>query len=257
MSGKLKTLCIALVLASATTLSGCASVAHPNDPQDPYESYNRKVFKFNLTVDRYIYRPIAKGYKAITPQFVRTGVRNFFSNVGLLPDIGNDLLQGNGVWALSDGWRFLINTTVGIGGLFDVAKHVGLPKHNQDFGLTMAKWGVKESPYFVFPFLPPGTTRDFFGVNVVGYATSPLTYVQPDWVSYSAKALDMVDQRAGLLPTDKLVDQAFDPYIFVRDAYLQNRAAKIEAVVHPEEEAPASEPTPGAGTTTSATSATQ
>jgi phospholipid-binding lipoprotein MlaA len=237
MPAKFRALSLAILVASAASLSSCASAWHPANPQDPYEGYNRKVFKFNLGVDRYVYRPIAKGYKAVTPQFVRTGVGNFFSNVGLVPDMANDLLQANGHWFLSDLGRLAINTTVGIGGLFDVAKHAGLPKHSQDFGLTMAKWGAKDSPYFVFPFLPPGTARDFFGVNVVGYATSPWTYVQPDWVSYSAVALNIIDQRAGLLPTDKLVDQAFDPYLFVRDAYLQNRAAKIEMVLHPEQTA--------------------
>jgi len=233
-------------IVTASLLAGCASAWHPKTPADPYESYNRAVFAFNLGVDRHVYRPVARGYDFITPYFMQDRIRNFFSNVNQVPIIANDLLQVNASWTVSDVGRLLVNSTLGLGGLFDPATPLGMTKHNQDFGLTMAVWGMRESPYFVFPFLPPGTTRDFFGTLVDGYAFSVWAYVQPNWVGYSARGLDFVQQRAKLLSADKSVDQAFDPYLFVRDYYLQNRKAKIQKVLHPQEygNAPPLEPAP-------------
>lgn len=215
-------------------LSGCASTGY-HHPEDPYEGYNRKVFAFNLGFDRHVYRPIAKGYDLITPKFVQRRISNFFSNLDQISVVGNDLLQLNGPWMASDVGRLVFNTTLGIGGLFDPATRMGMQKHNQDFGLTIARWGIKKSPYFIFPLLQPSTTRDFLGYAVDGTVFTLWTYIDPDWIGYSARALDLIESRAKLLPTDKLVDQAFDPYIFVRDFYLQNRKAKIDRVLNPEE----------------------
>lgn len=226
----------AVTLITATVfLMGCASTWQPKTPEDPYESYNRAVFAFNLRVDRYVYRPVAKTYDTLTPVFVQNRIRNFFSNAEQPRAIVNDLLQVNMPWMVSDIGRFLVNTTLGVVGLFDPATPLGMKKRTQDFGLTLAVWGVRESPYFIFPFLPPSTARDFLGTGVDTF--SPVWfYIGPQWVGYTAAGLDFVQQRARLLPLDKAVDQAFDPYIFVRDSYLQNRKSKVRIVLNPREE---------------------
>ncbi len=221
--------------AATCLLSGCASTWHPKTPEDPYESYNRAIFAFNLKVDRYVYRPLAKSYDFITPNFAQDRVRNFFSNVAQVPIIANDLMQFNMPWMFSDVGRLLVNSTLGLGGLFDPATPIGMKKHSQDFGLTMAVWGVRESPYLLLPLLPPTTARDFLSFPVDGYALSIWTYMNPDWIRYAARGTDFIQMRAKLLSSDKAVDQAFDPYLFVRDYYLQNRKAKIQRVLHPNE----------------------
>lgn len=230
MRAPIKTL--SLVLATAI-VAGCAS-----NPQndDPYESYNRKIFKFNLGVDKHVYRPAAKMYDKLTPHFAQRGITNFFYNVDQVPTMANDLLQANLPWFFHDVGRFVINTTLGIGGLIDVAKNVGLERHDQDFGLTLAKWGVRESPYLMVPFFAPYTARDFFGSFVDYYGLSVWPYVRPVWAQYAAYMLNLTEERAALLPMDKLIDQAFDPYVFVRDSYLQNRRAKIQKVLNPNSE---------------------
>jgi phospholipid-binding lipoprotein MlaA len=251
----LKTICTRLLpsMAAFCLVAGCASTWNPKTPEDPYESYNRAVFSFNLGVDRHIYRPIAHGYDFITPHFVQNRIRNFFSNVNQVPVIVNDTLQANMPWLVSDIGRLVVNTTLGLGGLFDPATALGMKKHAQDFGLTMAVWGVQKSPYFIFPFLPPGTARDFFGMALDGYAFSVWTYIDPAWVGYSARGLDFIQLRAGLLSLDKSVDEAFDPYIFLRDSYLQNRHSKIQRVLHPREDEFSSGPALEEQTTTVAT----
>lgn len=221
---------VIICITCLTLLTGCA-VNHKN-PQDPYESYNRKVFKFNQRVDKVIYRPVAVVYTTVMPKFARHGIGNFLSNVGEVPTIGNDILQANPLWALSDVGRLVVNTTLGIGGLFDVATRAGLEKHNQDFGLTMAKWGYTQSSYLMIPFLPPLTVRDLIGTGG-DYGMSVWTYVRPGWIGWTAYGVTLVDKRASFLDSDKLVDQAFDPYIFVRDAYLQNRQHNIDKIKHP------------------------
>lgn len=221
------------LLVISCAMTGCASTWNPKDPKDPYENYNRKVFAFNLSVDRHVYRPIARGYDAITPKPVQKSVANFFNNVDQVPTIANDLLQLNIPWTFQDVGRLVVNTTLGIGGLFDVAKHMGLERHSQDFGLTLAKWGVRESPYLMVPFFAPSTARDFTASFVDYYGLSIWPYVDPQWLSYSLYGVNLVELRAALLPTDKLIDEAFDPYVFMRDAYLQNREGKIQKVLNP------------------------
>jgi phospholipid-binding lipoprotein MlaA len=224
------------------SLIGCATTG-PNN--DPYEGYNRKVFKFNMAVDRGLFRPIASAYAFVTPKPVRRSVTNFFANVDEIPNMGNDLLQANFPWLFSDAGRFMINSTLGIGGLFDVASMWGLERHKQDFGLTLATWGWRKSPYLMVPLLPPSTPRDLVGFGG-DIAMSPWTYIEPSWVGYAAYGLEFVNKRANLLPMDKLVDEAFDPYVFVREAYLQNREAQIQKVLHPTPRAsynPAAPPT--------------
>ncbi len=196
------------------------------DP-DPYEAYNRQVYRFNNAIDRAVVKPVAKAYRTVTPDFVERGVANFFRNLAEPTTMVNDLLQGKGKQFWSDSGRFVVNTTVGVVGLFDVAKHVGLEKHNEDFGQTLAKWGAQDSPYFVLPFFGPRTIRDSFGL-LGDWFTDPITYIKDNTVRYSVRALAVVDIRAQLLTASKVLEQASDDeYLFVREAYLQKRRQLI------------------------------
>lgn len=217
-----KVLSVAMV---SLLLSGCATANHPYDPSDPYQNFNRPVYKFNEHVDTYILKPVATVYDKIMPWPAKDGVTNFFSNLNEIPTVFNDLLQGNFYQATSDTWRLLINTTLGIGGLFDVASHMDLPKNNEDFGLTLAKWGYTNSNYLVLPFLGPSTVRDTLGLPV-NYVTSIYPYIDTN-TSTALYATDVVNRRSNLLPYDRVWKQAFDPYVFVRDAYLQHRNKQI------------------------------
>lgn len=236
-SCQVRAIFLLISLAATLSLVGCAST-HPHDPQDPYQNFNRKVFAFNMAVDKVVTKPIAKAYNKVTPDFAKTGVINFFSNIDDVSSAANSLLQGNLIAALSNSWRVVFNTTLGIGGLFDVASHLGLKKDHEDFGQTLAVWGVKRSPYLVLPLLGPSTARDTFGYAVNSYVLSPWIFVHPFYVRYIGTGVNLVSRRAELLPADKLVEQAFDPYIFVRDAYMQRREVEIEHSLndHPFEE---------------------
>ncbi len=218
-------------LSLILTLVGC--VKKPSDPQDPYEGYNRYAFAFNQDVDHLIYRPAATVYKTIVPPPLKQGIGNAFNNVETLTFIPNDILQGKFKWALVDFWRIIINTTVGIGGLFDVASRMGLPKHYEDFGLTLAYWsGGKKEPYLIVPFIGPYTTRSAFG-GLFDYVTTPWPYIRPNAVTYWAYGLKYLNVRASLLSADKLFDNAFDPYAFLRSAYLQRRNRLVKENTKP------------------------
>lgn len=207
----------------------------PEKNVDPYEKFNRAMFGFNDALDRWILKPVAKGYDKVTPSPIRKGVSNFFDNIDMLNTIPNDLLQGKTAYFSADVWRFLLNSTLGIGGLFDIASRVGLPKHHEDFGMTLAYWGgndgLKPQPYLVLPFLGSTTTRDAFG-KLPEAATWPFNYIDPTYYSYGTFGLSVVSKRADLLPADKLVQESFDPYIFVRSAYLQSRNRELEKNSH-------------------------
>jgi len=204
------------------TLSGCATVTTPT-PGDPLEGANRTVFKFNDAVDRAILKPAAQRYNWAVPQGVRNSVTNVFDNVGDTYTMANDLLQGKIADGTEDLMRVVINTFFGIGGLFDVASQAGLPKHNQDFGLTLARYGVPPGPYLVFPLLGPSTLRDSSDI-VVTYFADPISYIKPDWISVTLYGVRLVNTRANLLgASDLLTDAALDKYSFVRNAYLQRR----------------------------------
>jgi phospholipid-binding lipoprotein MlaA len=215
---------ISLLILSATQLISCAN--NYNSPQDPYENYNRAVFKFNTKVDKTMFRPVARTYNKAVPGVVQARVSSFFVNISEVPTVMNDILQLEPVNALKDSGRFVINSTVGLAGLFDVAAKMNLPRHQNDFGLTLAYWGMQRSPYYVLPFFGPSTIRDSLAEPVAVYS-SPLTYVPSEAAIYSLFVVNKVNQRAALLPADALVDDAFDPYVFVRDAYLQNRQNKM------------------------------
>ncbi|KTD59717.1 lipoprotein VacJ-like protein [Legionella sainthelensi] len=206
---------------SSLILSGC--VCKGTNPADPFEPFNRKVYKFNTALDNLLLKPPAKVYRAVIPAPVRKSINNFYNNLDLIPTVGNDLLQAQGKWAIRDSWRFIINSSLGVGGLFDVAKTFGLPPHSNDLGLTLAKWGDKNSPYLVIPFLGPSTLRDGAGWLFQFALYSPYVYINDDTLVYSLLALRYIDLRSQLFDTDRIMDEAFDKYAFMRDAYLQYR----------------------------------
>ncbi len=210
----------------ALSLGGCATVEGPRDPQDPWEGFNRSIYSFNTKLDK-VLKPVAKGYRAVTPDPVETGVTNFFSNLGEIKILANNLLQFKPLAALSDTTRLLVNTTLGIGGLFDVATPMGLDKHNEDFGQTLGRWGMGSGPYMVLPLFGPSSPRDGFG-RVADYAFDPIREVDDTSTRNSLYALDIIDTRAQLLAVDDIIDQAaLDPYIYIRDAWLQRRRSLI------------------------------
>ncbi len=210
---------IALTLLA---LSGCASTSAKN-PADPFESFNRGVYKFNDTLDRAVAKPVAKGYDKVMPDTAKMMVTNFFSNLNDVIVTANDLLQLKLRQGFSDGMRVLVNSTLGIGGLVDVAS-MQLPKHNEDFGQTLGYWGVKSGPYLMLPVLGPSSFRDGIGLYVDGI-TSPIYRDVPKIRTRNQLYLtEMVNQRQQLLSDEKVMEGAIlDRYAFIRDAYLQRR----------------------------------
>jgi len=203
-------------------LSACASVSAP-DKRDPWESYNRTIYRFNDTVDRAIMQPVARTYKNYTPGAFQNGVNNFFSNLDDVLVMVNDLLQFKFGQMAQDFTRFAFNSTAGVFGLFDVSSHMGLPKHDEDFGQTLATWGVGSGPYFMLPILGPSTIRDTTGL-VVDWQIDPVYMIEDDHARWSAIILRAVDKRAGLLEATALMEKSgIDPYVFMRNAYLQHR----------------------------------
>ncbi len=197
--------------------------------KDPYETFNRPMFVFNDWLDRLILKPIAVVYIKITPKPLAKGISNAYNNIDTVPTILNDLLQANFYQAINDSWRLGINTTIGLGGLFDVASGIGLePNNKQDFGLTLAQWGWVNSNYLVLPILGPGTVRDQLSVYPNYYLTI-YPYIESDTVEYGLFAGSLMVRRAEILRYQNVFEQAaLDKYTFVRDAYLQRRAYLIE-----------------------------
>ncbi|MFN0315929.1 MAG: VacJ family lipoprotein [Burkholderiales bacterium] len=206
-------------------LAGCAGT----NPRDPFEPLNRGVYKVNDALDRAILKPVAKGYRAVVPVPFRGGISNFLENLSDVPVALNGMLQGKFRQAASDGGRFIINSSVGILGIFDVATHLGLPRHDEDFGQTLGFWGLGSGPYLMLPLLGPSSVRDGSGL-IVDYATTPATYAFEDGPqAWTALGVRVVDQRASLLDAERLLDEAaLDRYSFLRDVYLQRR----ERLVH-------------------------
>jgi|HigsolmetaAR201D_1030396.scaffolds.fasta_scaffold01089_17 phospholipid-binding lipoprotein MlaA len=212
-----------LLLAVVLLASGCAATPGRTVSDDRFEPFNRAVYKFNDTVDRAALKPVAKGYKKITPHWMRIGIGNFFANLAYPVTIVNQFLQGKPKLGLQDTGRFLLNTTLGVGGLLDVATHVGLPANDEDFGQTLAVWGVSSGPYLVLPFLGPSTLRDG-PARGVDYFLGPLEYIDIPWeAEWGLRAVDVVHTRADLLTLDPTLQRTFDPYAFMRDAWLQQR----------------------------------
>jgi phospholipid-binding lipoprotein MlaA len=208
-------------------LSGCATTSSNSaNPKDPFQGFNRAMFAVNEGID-VVVKPVAQGYDAGAPLPVKVGIGNFFGNILDVWTAVNNLLQGKVGDAASDTGRFLVNTTVGIGGVFDVASDLGLKKHSEDFGQTLGKWGVGDGPYFFWPIIGPRTTRDTFGW-LVDTNVDPVWRVNDIPLRNSLVGVRFIDVRAGLLPADKVVEEAaFDKYNYIRDAYLQNRRNEI------------------------------
>ena len=215
------------ILGCVLALSACVTLP-PNSkpsPQDPYERWNRGVYKFNDALDRGIVKPVARAYTHV-PQTARTGIGNFLRNLNTPTVMINDALQGKPSAALTDFGRLLVNTTIGIGGLLDPASKMGLARNEEDFGQTLGKWGVHAGPFLELPLLGPSDMRDG-PARIVDIFTYPPTYLTNPYESYGLWGLTLIDQRAGLLSLDDTLKRTYDPYAFIRDAYLHRRAYLI------------------------------
>lgn len=215
-------------LLCCLALGGCASqTATLTDPErDPWEGYNRKIHAFNEGFDKAIFRPVAKGYDVIMPDAPQRGVRNFFRNLNYPVTLLNSLLQGKMERAFTSTGRFLMNSSIGLLGFFDVATKVGIPYYDEDFGQTLAVWGWKDSRYLVMPVIGPYTVRDLLGRGFYGYF-HPVSYMIREHNNYWPLAVDLISLRAELLPLQADIDAAADPYVLVRDVWLQNREFNI------------------------------
>jgi phospholipid-binding lipoprotein MlaA len=218
----------AAAMVACILLAGCASVPPDSVTQtkDPWERMNRAVYNFNDKLDKAVVRPVASTYVRAVPEPARNRFHDFVTNLDEPVTVVNDLFQGKFEQTLQDTGRFLINTTVGLLGFFDVAKHVGLAHHDEDFGETLAHWGVPSGPYLVLPLLGPSTVRDTSGRVVDLYANPPKEGMQPRYRN-AATIMDGLDTRVSLMQANATIDSAYDPYTFVRDAYIQNRRYKI------------------------------
>jgi phospholipid-binding lipoprotein MlaA len=218
-----------IVLALFVLLTaGCATVPSGKpDPRDPWERFNRSSFAFNDALDKAIAKPVAKAYKKVTPHIVRTGVSNFVSNLGGVTTIVNDVLQGKMKQAGHDSARFMLNSTLGLAGLFDPASAAGLEHNDEDFGQTLGKWGVKSGPYLMLPFLGPSTVRDTIG-RLPDQFSYPVNYLQDDSTRYIIRGVEFLDLRAGLLDLDAQLERSYDRYAFVRNAWLQRREFQVK-----------------------------
>lgn len=230
----MKTLRAIVLTAVLVSVSGCATTN-----KDPLEGINRGIYKFNDVADRYAMKPVAKAYKAVAPTPVRTGISNFFSNLGTLTTIVNDLLQLKFAQAFTDAGRFVINSTFGIAGFIDVASMDNVPKHQEDFGQTLGYWGVGSGAYLVLPIIGPSTIRDASGLFIDTVTSDPITYLHNTGqirAHNQVRAVQLLDKRTQLLDATDLVDNAsIDPYAFMRDAYLQRRASLIQDGLVPKE----------------------
>lgn len=212
---------VPLLFACTCMLAGCAS--GPN-PRDPYERFNRNVFAFNERVDKAILKPAAKGYQKIVPEFARTGVTNFFENLGMVVTTLNDVAQLKGEKVPVDIARFVANLFFGLGGLIDVATGLGIENRNEDFGQSLGYWGVGSGPYIVLPILGPSTARDGSGL-AVDFVVSPFYYWEEQGrIRWGLLGLNIVNARANLLAAERLLDETgVERYTFLRDVYLQRR----------------------------------
>ena len=226
-----KTIIKKILMFSVVVMTGCATTQQNERVAkiDPFEPMNRAVFSFNEAADDYVIKPIAEAYKFVLPEFVRTGVTNFFSNINDVLIAANNLLQAKPVEAASDIGRFLVNSTIGVLGLFDVATDMGLDKNREDFGQTLGVWGFSDGPYVVLPFFGASNVRDTVGLAVD---------IETDFMINTNKlnsdekiavnALRVINRRAELLDAGQLLeDAAFDKYSFLRDGYLQRRRNQV------------------------------
>jgi phospholipid-binding lipoprotein MlaA len=228
---KIKMLGILIVAVMFAFLNGCATT-HGSDPNDPWESWNRGAQSFNDGVDDYVMKPVAKGYDNVMPKFAHQAVSNFFSNLDDIDVIANDALQGKFSQSSQDGTRFLVNSTVGVGGLIDIGTMIDLTKHNEDFDQTFGFWGMPSGPYLVLPFFGPSSPRGVAGL-LSDAALNPISYTGVYFGSSSSTAyavsgglgaLKAIDTRANNLGLEKIVTEAaIDRYEFFKNAYQSRR----------------------------------
>ena len=220
-------------LIFSMTLVSCAS-STPPPTNDPWSGWNHGAQKFNDNIDQFVLKPVAKGYQFITPKFLNDGITNIFSNVNDIGVTFNDLFQMKFAQGGQDAGRFLINSTVGVGGFMDVANKYDLPKHKEDFGQTLGYWGVPSGNYLVLPFLGPSSPRDTLGL--VGDAfLNPVTYISifgnstVNAITAGTKALNVIDRRDELMTNEKILNEgAVDRYDFLKNSYQQNREYLIK-----------------------------
>lgn len=212
--------------AALLLLGGCAALpAGKRDPRDPFERVNRSVYRFNVAVDHAVFRPAARAWRATVPQPVRRGLSNFISNLAYPTTIVNDLLQGKLTDGAQDFTRLVVNSIYGLG-FFDPATEAGLERHDEDFGQTLGKWGVSSGPFLMLPLLGPSTTRDAPALLADEYTNGRhyLTDTYPNWGLWTMEKLEL---RANLLDADAVLESTFDPYAFVRNAWLQRREYQV------------------------------
>ena len=215
--------CFKVALVALATACGASSLQAAEE--DPWEGVNRVIFRFNDTVDTYTLKPLAQGYQKVTPNFIEEGIGNVFANLGDVVVLANDLLQGKVRDAGIDTSRILFNSTFGVLGFFDVATHMELQKNDEDFGQTLGAWGLGSGPYIVLPLLGPNTVRDLGG-RVGDSFVGPYRYINDVPVRNTTLGVDIVDTRASLLSAEKMITG--DKYIFIRNAYLQNREFRTQ-----------------------------
>ena len=214
----------AVAAAACAVLASAAGCATGPDRRDPYEPFNRGVYRLNDGIDRAVLQPTARAYRAVLPGFVRTSIGNVLSNVGDVRNALNKTLQGEFRAAYVDVGRVLMNSTLGVGGMFDIASAAGVEKHNEDFGQTLGVWGFEGGSFLMLPLVGPSSARDVLG-RLVDYAADPLTYAG---VGVAARGAEAIDTRSQLLEAGALLNAAaLDPYLFLRDAYLQRRDALV------------------------------
>ena len=235
------------LLTALVGLGGCATTG--GTAGDPLEGYNRAMFGFNDGLDKVMLKPLASGYKTVMPEFARTGVNNFFANLGDLWIGINNILQGKVGAGVSDFGRFAMNSTLGILGFFDIASDAGLEKHNEDFGQTLGRWGVGSGAYVVLPVLGPSNLRDGFSLLAIDWHFDPLWYVGNVPTRNELITFRFIDRRASLLDVSDLAEEAaLDHYAYIRDAYLQRRRSQIYDGDPPPQPDPDKSAESGAGT---------
>ncbi|MDM0011407.1 VacJ family lipoprotein [Variovorax sp. J22P168] len=219
-------LCRLLALASLVLATGCATGPDAN-PADPFEPFNRQVYRFNTAVDDAVLKPTAKVYQTVLPSPVRTGVSNFFGNLSDVWSFANSVAQLKLRNSAENAMRVSVNTVFGLGGILDIATEAGIERHSEDFGQTLGYWGVPPGPYVMLPLLGPSTVRDTLALPVDIHG-DPVGYVSDIPVRNSLYALRYIDIRANLLRVGQLLDDAaLDPYTFTRDAFLQSRGYAV------------------------------
>ena len=215
-----------IAIWSAVLAWGLAAPALADDDSDPWRRLNEGTHAFNETVDRFALEPLAKGYDFVVPELAQDGVGNFFENLLVPRTVLNDLLQGEVASAFRHTGRFMVNTTVGLGGLIDVADEVGMEHDPEDFGQTLGRWGVGAGPYLVLPLLGPSSLRDTFALPL-DYAANPVIWVDHGAIRAGATVLSITNLRAGAIEAiAENRESAIDYYVFVREAYLQSRAKR-------------------------------